>query len=239
MAEPVGVQVVEAGPDVLGAAELAAVRGEHQPGPLGDPERRRELGRAAPALVVGEAEADHPAAGVLRREPGQGAGVERVPGPVGGDDHRDPEAGALARVACGIQHQVGERGDAVEAGGVPAGVDLDLQPPAAVAYVVLGGLEHQPAYVVLRAQHRPRHVVQALEPEPALLVGRATARAASPRPGSRAGGSRRGRPARAAWRAASIPVKCRCRCALGSASRSRTQPTNRGAASISGTMSAS
>ena len=58
----------------------------------------------------------------------------------------------------------------VEAGGVPAGVDLDLQPPPAVAYVVLGGLEHQPAYVVLRAQHRPRHVVEALEAEPALLV---------------------------------------------------------------------
>ena len=97
VAEPVGVQVVEADPDVLGAAQLAAVRREQQPGPLGDPERRREVGGAAAALVVGEAEADHPAAGVLRGQPGQGAGVERVPGAVGGDHHGHPEPGRRAR----------------------------------------------------------------------------------------------------------------------------------------------
>ena len=48
-------------------------------------------------LVVGQPEADDAAVGVLHRQPGQGPGVQRVPGAVGGDDHRDAEAGALAR----------------------------------------------------------------------------------------------------------------------------------------------
>ncbi len=171
MPQPVGVQVVEAGADVFGPAQLAAVRREHQPCALGDPERRREVGGAAPALVVGQSEPDDAAVGVLRGEPRQGPGVEGVPGAVGGDDHRHPEAGPRAGVPDRVQHQVGERGDPVEPGGVPARVDLDLQPPAAVADVVLGRLEHQAAYVALGAEHRPGHVVQPLEPEPALLIG--------------------------------------------------------------------
>ena len=83
-----------------------------------------------------------------------------------------PRPVARRGVADGVEHQVGEGGDPAEARGVPAGVDLDLQPPAAVADVVLGGLAHQPAYVVLGAQHRPGDVVEPLEAEPALLVGR-------------------------------------------------------------------
>ena len=156
-----------------GPAQLAAVRREQQPGRARRSRKApREVGGAAAALVVGEPEADHAAAGVLTGEPGQGAGVERVPGPVGGDHHGHPEPGRRRGLADRVEHQVGERGDAAEAGAVPARVDLDLQPAAAVAHVVLGGLAHQPAYVVLGAQHRPRHVVQPLEAEPALLVGR-------------------------------------------------------------------
>ena len=109
---------------------------------------------------------------VLARQPGQGARVEGVAGAVGGDDHRDADAGALGSVADRVEHQVGERGDAAEPCGVPARVDLDLQPPAAVGDVVLGGLTDQASYVVLGAEHRPRDVVEPLEPEPALLVGR-------------------------------------------------------------------
>ena len=165
-------QLVEAHPDVVRAAQLAAVRHQPQPGPVGDPERRREL-RGAPApLVVGQPEADHAAAGVLRRQPGQGARVERVPGPVRGDHDGHAEPGVARGVRHRVEHQVGEGGDPAEPGGVPARVDLDLQPPAAVADVVLGGLPHQPAYVVLGAQHRAGHVVEPLEAEPPLLVGR-------------------------------------------------------------------
>ena len=168
------------------------------------------------ALVVGEPEADHAAAGVLRGEPGQGAGVERVAGAVGGDHDGDAEPGRGRRLADGVEHEVGEGRDPAEAGAVPGRVDLDLQPAAAVADVVLGGLAHQPAYVVLGAQHRPGHVVEPLEAEPALLVGRRQLRRPLGRRASRAAGCRRARPARAASRAASSPVKCRCRCAFGS-----------------------
>ncbi len=84
-----------------------------------------------------------------------------IPSPVCSDADRDR-----------VEDQVGERRDPAEPGGVPARVDLDLQPPAAVVDVVLGGLQHQPAYVGLGPQHRPGHVVEPLEAEPALLVGR-------------------------------------------------------------------
>ena len=50
VAEPVARERVEADPDVLGAAQLAAVRGEQQPGPLGDrgrPGRSRRCCRGA------------------------------------------------------------------------------------------------------------------------------------------------------------------------------------------------
>ena len=156
---------------MLGAAQLAPVRDQPQPGPLGDPERAREVGGRAASLVVGEPEADHPAAGVLAGEPGQRARVQRMPGAVGGDDDRHRQPGLLGRGADRVEDQVGERRDPAEPGGVPARVDLDLQPSAAVVDVVLGGLQHEPAYVALGPQHRPGHVVEPLEAEPALLVG--------------------------------------------------------------------
>ena len=95
-----------------------------------------------------------------------------MPRAVGGDHHRHPDADVARRLADRVEDQVGELGDPAELGGVPARVDLDLQPSAAVALVVLGRLTHQASYVVLGAQHRPRDVVEPLEPEPALLVGR-------------------------------------------------------------------
>ena len=174
--EPLRAEAVQALADVLGAAQLAAVRHQQQPGALGDPERAGEVARAAAPLVVGQPEADDAATGVLPGEPGERARVERVAGAVGRDHDRDAEPGALGGVADAVEHQVGELGDPAEPGGVAAGVDLDLQPPPAVAHVVLGRLEHETAYVVGRAQHRARHVVEALEAEPALLVGRAQLR---------------------------------------------------------------
>ena len=82
-----------------------------------------------------------------------------------------PRPVGARRLAHGVEDQVGEGGDPAEPGGVPARVDLDLQPAAAVGDVVLGRLAHQPAHVVLGAQHRPGDVVEPLEAEPALLVG--------------------------------------------------------------------
>ncbi len=165
------MQLVEAQPDVLGAAQLAAVGVQQQPAALGDPERGGELAGGAAPLVVGQAEPDDAASGVLDGEPGQRAGVERVARAVRRDHHRDAEAGRLGRLAHRVEHQVGEGGDTAEAGAVAAGVHLDLQPAAAVADVVLRGLAHQPAHVALGAQHGPGDVVQPLEAEPALLVG--------------------------------------------------------------------
>ena len=161
---------------MLGTAQLPAVGDQQQARPVGDPEGTREVLGRTPPLVVGEPEPDHPAAGVLPGQAGQGAGVERVAGAVGGDDHGDAQPGPPGRVLDAVEHQVGEGGDAAEARGIAAGVDLDLQPPAPVPDVVLGRLEHQSAYVLGRAQHRAGHVVEALEAEPALLVGRAELR---------------------------------------------------------------
>jgi hypothetical protein len=95
-----------------------------------------------------------------------------VPGPVRGDHHGHAQPGVARRGGHGVEDEVGEDGDPPEAGGVPARVDLDLQPPAAVGDVVLRGLPHQAADVVLGAQHGAGHVVEPLEAEPALLVGR-------------------------------------------------------------------
>ena len=88
MAEPARVERVEAGPHVVGAAQLAAVRHQQQPGPVGDREGRAEVRRRPAPLVVGQPEADDAAAGVLGGQPGQGPGVERVPGAVGRDTTR-------------------------------------------------------------------------------------------------------------------------------------------------------
>ena len=169
-------------------------------------ERRGEVARCVPRRSSLERpKPTTPRPAYCAGEPGERAGVQRVPGPVGRDDDGHAEPGRGRRLADRVEDQVGERGDAAEAGGVPARVDLDLQPPAAVADVVLGGLPHQPAYVVLGAQHRPGDVVEPLEAEPALLVGGRQLR--RPVLDQRVG-QRRCRPARrarAASRAASTP----------------------------------
>ena len=167
-------------------------------------EGRREVRGAAAPLVVGEPEADHAAAGVLRGEPGQGARVERVPGAVGGDHHGDAEPGRRA-----TRRATASRTRSVNAVIPPNRAAYPLgstwissqRPPS--RDVVLGGLAHQPAYVVLGPQHRPGDVVEPLEAEPALLVGRRQLRRPVARPARRAARCRRARPARAGWRAAS------------------------------------
>ena len=167
-------------------------------------------------LVVGEPEADHAAAGVLRGQPGQGARVERVPGAVGRDHHGDARGRSpRERLAHGVEHQVGERGDPAEPRGVPARVDLDLQPAAAVAR---------------RRPRPPRAPAGVRRPRCAAPTGRRR-RAA----GSGTSPSRRPPTAAAASRSTSAsgsrmpsrsassssvacridPVKCRCRCAFG------------------------
>ena len=79
--------------------------------------------------------------------------------------------------------------------------------------------QHQTAYVVLGAQHRPGHVVEPLEAEPALLVGRRQLRRPLRRPARPAARCRRARRSSSSVACRIDPVKCRCRCAFGSASR--------------------
>ena len=82
-----------------------------------------------------------PGAPACGRRAGGACGWRRSPPPM-----PRPVRAEASRDA--VEHQVGEGGDAAEAGGVAAGVDLDLQPAPAVADVVLGRLQHQAAYVV-------------------------------------------------------------------------------------------
>jgi hypothetical protein len=166
------VQRVEHHGDVVGTAQLTTVRRQQQSGPVRDPEGPLELRGRPASLVVGEPEADHAAAGVLGREPRQRARVQRVAGAVGSDHHRHPEPGLARRDRDGVQDQVGEGGDAAEPRAVARRVDLDLEPAPAVAHVVLGRLPDEPVDITLRTQHGARHVVEPLEAEPALLVGR-------------------------------------------------------------------
>jgi hypothetical protein len=176
MPDPVGVQHVQAGRDAGRAGQLAAVRDEHQPGPPGDAERAPEfLCRAAP-LVVGQAEAGDAAPGVLRREPGERPGIQRMVSPVRRDDDRDSDPGRGARRGGRREHELGERGDPAEPVRESRGIGLDLQPARALGHLVLGGLAEQPVHVRRSAQHRAGDVVEPLEPEPPALVGAAQVR---------------------------------------------------------------
>ena len=144
---------------------------EEQPGPFGDGERRREVRGVAATFVVAQPEADDAAAGVLRCQAGEAAGVQRMAGPVGCDDDAEADAHRLRRLPSGVEHELGELGDVAEPRGVAGRVDLELGPDGTVGGVVLERLAHEPADVVVGAYDRPGHVVQPLEPEPALLVG--------------------------------------------------------------------
>src|SRR5487761_709239 len=169
--QPVRVQQVKAVPDAARADELASVRCEQQPGPLGDPEGRREVrGRPAP-LVVGQPEADDALSRVLHRQPGQRPSVHRMPGSVGGNDDPDPDIRRPGRLLHGIEQKLSERGDPAVNGREPGRVSLELEPPGSFCPLILGDLPHEPAKVIRRAEHRARGVIETLEPEPAALIG--------------------------------------------------------------------
>ncbi len=170
MADPAGLEDVEAGPDALRPAELATMRRREQAGPPGQLERPREAQRITPALVVGQPEPDDPPACVLGGQPRERSGVQRVPGPVGGDDQGDLDPGPCSGVASGVDDQVRERRDAAEPRRESTGVDLDLEPARALGSIVLGRLEDQPPYVLLGPEHGSSDVVQPLEAEPSSLV---------------------------------------------------------------------
>ncbi len=201
--QPMRPQRGEAAGDAVRTAQLARVRQAGEPGPASDREGGREVVGAAATLVVRQAETDDPPPGVLRGEPGERPGVQRVSGAVGGDDDGQRQPGRRPGGADRVQHQLGEGGETPEAGGVAGRVDLDLGPPTAVGDVVLGRLPDQPVHVVRRAEHGPGDVVEPLEPEPALLVGGRQHAAASPHAAPPAAGRRRGRRAPPASRAAS------------------------------------
>src|SRR6266487_448119 len=105
MADPVRVQVIQAGPDAVRADELAAVRDRKQPGAGGDPERRGELRWLAPALVIAEPEADDATPCVPRRQPGQRAGLKRMLRPVGRDDDPEPDPRGGGRLRGRVKHK--------------------------------------------------------------------------------------------------------------------------------------
>jgi hypothetical protein len=129
VAEAVRAQGVEGVLDVIGAEQLAAVRHERQPRPARDVERRREVRRPAPALVVAQAEPDHRGRALAREpcgEAGQGPGLQRVAGAGGGDDHADPRARRCCRLARGVQHDLERGRDAADERRVRRRVDLHL-----------------------------------------------------------------------------------------------------------------
>ena len=209
---------------LLGPGELAAVRHRQQPGAVGDRgtpgrsprsrPRRSSLDRPKPTT---------PAAGVLRREPGQRAGVQRVPGAVGGDDHPDADAGGRGRL--GARRRGPARSQAVSPpsrGAYDVGSTWISSQPEPSRGVVLGRLAHQPADVGLAAHDRARRRRRA--------AGSGTSRArrwpAAPaaRPTAqrrRAAGCRCSAASSRRVAGRSDPVKCRCRCAFGSVRRSR------------------
>ncbi len=182
----------------------------------------REVGGVAAALVVGEPEADDPPARVLRRQASQRAGVERVAGAVGRDQHPDAQPRLARALGRGVEHQVGERGRPAEPGGVPAGVDLDLQPAAAVAR------RRPPPPRAPGGERRPRCAAPSGPRRRGAGSGtspsrrRRSARAASPGPAS-PGSTMWSRSASSSSVSCRIePVKWRWRWALGSPCRSRT-----------------
>jgi hypothetical protein len=97
-----------------GAAQLAGVGHRQQPGLAGDAERLGELLRTAARLVVRQAEADDPRAAAARLDeapgdPGEGLGVARVPGAVGGHDQRHPDARGPGGLPHRVQHELDGR----------------------------------------------------------------------------------------------------------------------------------
>ena len=173
MAEPVGVQVVEAGAGCarVRAARRRAARASARPARRsGTPARTRPCCPRRSSLESPKPTTPRPAYCAASRARVRASSGCRVR--LAAMTTAMPRPVRSLGVAYGVEHQVGERGDAAEPGGVPARVDLDLQPPAAVATSSSAASSTSRRTSSSRAQHRPRHVVEALEAEPALLVGR-------------------------------------------------------------------
>jgi hypothetical protein len=129
----------------------------------------------AAALVVAQAEPDdltRPVARVSRREPCQGARLERVTHPGRRDDDADLDRAGLARVARRVEHDLERRRDAADVRRVRRRVDLDLEAARTLGGVVGRCLLDDAAQILLAPDARARCVVEPLEPEPAALVRR-------------------------------------------------------------------
>src|SRR5690606_3207813 len=100
-------QVLQALADVVRPAQLATVRGGDESGAGGDRERRREGGGVAASLVVRQAEAVDAPTGVLGRQSRQGAGVERMPRAVRGDDDAHLQTGRPGRLPNRVDDELG------------------------------------------------------------------------------------------------------------------------------------
>ena len=153
VADPVRAQRVEADRDVLRPGQLAAVRGRAAA------RRARRSGTPArtPRCGPGARRCDSPKPitprpGVLGGQPGQGPGIQRVPGAVGGDDHADARRRS-PRSPRGRRRAPARRSavSPPRCGAYDGRVDLDLQPAGALGCVVLGRLPQQPPDVGLAA----------------------------------------------------------------------------------------
>ena len=203
--DPVRVQLVQAGQHAGRPGQLTPVRDGEQAAAFGDAEGRGEVFRPPAPLVVTEPEAGHAPPGVLHGQPGQRARVQRVPGPVGGDDDRDPHAGRRAGRGRGVQHELDGGSQAAEASRVPRRVDLDLQPAGSLGPFVLRDLASAAGRCPpgSAAPTAPCRTAAGTGTSPARR--RRSASAATPRSAPRAGGRGvRGR-ARPASSAASPP----------------------------------
>ena len=175
VADAVGVEVLERLHDRLGAEQLAAVRHEREAGAPRDGEGRREVGDDPAPLVVGQPEADDVpcvVTGVVGREPGERAGLERVAHPARRDDDGHPDARPPPTPSG--PRRARSRGPGVmppTKGAYDVGstwISSQRDPSAASS---ARGLAHDAAHVGLAAHARPGGVVEPLEAEPAALVG--------------------------------------------------------------------
>lgn len=153
MSDARGVQVVQAVAHAGGPGELPAVRSRQQAALAGDGEGPVEVAGHPAPLVVGEPEADDAPVRVAHGEPGQGAGVQRVLHPVGGDHHAHAQAGVPGGAVHGVEDDLDGRDQPAEQRGVRGGVDLDLQPAGAVRDVLLGALADQAVNVLGDRRH--------------------------------------------------------------------------------------
>ena len=170
-----GLQVFEHAFEVDGAEQLSAVRDGRQTGLTGDTKGARPFGGVAAPLVVRQPEADHragPVTGVARGEPGERAGIERVPHAGRRDDHADLDARLSASHAGFVQDDFERGREPADMTLVRGGVHLDLEAPRALARIVASRLADDGAQGVLALHDASREVVVALEPEPAALIER-------------------------------------------------------------------